>query len=110
MEFLLSRSGQVSFLEVNTRLQVEHCVTEEASGVDLVLEQLRIADGLPLSITSTPPGAGPQFEFRINAEDPGRGYLPTPGTIHRFEAPAAPVCASIPGWWLVAPCPAATTR
>ena len=89
VEFLLSRSGQVSFLEVNTRLQVEHCVTEETSGVDLVLEQLRIADGLPLSITSTPQARGHSFEFRINAEDPDRGYLPTPGTIRRFEAPSA---------------------
>lgn len=90
VEFLLSRSGQVSFLEVNTRLQVEHCVTEETSGVDLVLEQLRIADGLPLSITSTPQARGHSFEFRINAEDPGRGYLPTPGTIRRFETPSGP--------------------
>lgn len=90
VEFLLSRDGQISFLEVNTRLQVEHPVTEETAGIDLVIEQLRIADGLPLSFTETPPVRGHSFEFRINAEDPGRGYLPTPGLITRFEAPSGP--------------------
>lgn len=90
VEFLLSRSGQISFLEVNTRLQVEHPITEETTGVDLVLEQLRIADGLPLSFTATPVARGHSFEFRINAEDPGRGYLPTPGTLSRFDAPSGP--------------------
>ena len=90
VEFLLSRGGQISFLEVNTRLQVEHPVTEETTGVDLVLEQLRIADGLPLSFTETPAPRGHSIEFRINAEDPGRGYLPTPGCIHRFAAPSGP--------------------
>ena len=90
VEFLLSRSGQISFLEVNTRLQVEHPVTEETTGVDLVLEQLRVADGLPLSFTETPPVRGHSIEFRINAEDPGRGYLPTPGRIQRFDAPSGP--------------------
>ncbi len=90
VEFLLGRSGQISFLEVNTRLQVEHPVTEETTGVDLVLEQLRVADGLPLSFTETPPVRGHSIEFRINAEDPGRGYLPTPGRIARFEPPSGP--------------------
>ena len=79
MEFLLSADGTISFLEVNTRLQVEHPVTEETTGIDLVVEQLRVADGLPLSITETPVPRGHAFEFRINAEDVGRGFLPTPG-------------------------------
>ena len=90
VEFLLSRTGQISFLEVNTRLQVEHPVTEETTGVDLVVEQLRIADGLPLSLTDTPVPRGHSIEFRINAEDPGRGYLPTPGRIEHFAAPSGP--------------------
>lgn len=90
VEFLLSRAGQISFLEVNTRLQVEHPVTEETTGVDLVVEQLRIADGLPLSFTETPTPRGHSIEFRINAEDPGRGYLPTPGRIERFDTPGGP--------------------
>ncbi|MCK9515857.1 MAG: biotin carboxylase N-terminal domain-containing protein [Ottowia sp.] len=90
VEFLLGQDGQLSFLEVNTRLQVEHGITEETTGVDLVREQLRVADGLPLSVTETPPPRGHSIEFRINAEDPGRGYLPTPGTITCFEAPAGP--------------------
>lgn len=90
VEFLLSRTGQISFLEVNTRLQVEHPVTEETTDVDLVVEQLRIADGLPLSLTETPVPRGHSIEFRINAEDPGRGYLPTPGRIEHFAAPSGP--------------------
>ncbi|WP_018238016.1 biotin carboxylase N-terminal domain-containing protein [Ensifer sp. BR816] len=90
VEFLLSQNGVISFLEVNTRLQVEHPVTEETTGVDIVIEQLRIADGLPLSVTETPEPRGHAFEFRINAEDPGRGFLPTPGLITRFRAPAGP--------------------
>ncbi len=90
VEFLLSPSGTISFLEVNTRLQVEHPVTEETSGVDLVVEQLRVADGLPLSITDTPVPRGHAFEFRINAEDVGRGFLPTPGPVRLFEPPSGP--------------------
>lgn len=76
MEFLLSGNGAISFLEVNTRLQVEHTVTEETTGIDLVQEQLRVADGLPLSFTQTPAPRAHSIEFRINAEDVGRGFLP----------------------------------
>ncbi len=90
VEFLLSGNGVISFLEVNTRLQVEHPVTEETTGFDIVIEQLRIADGLPLTVSDTPPPRGHAFEFRINAEDPGRGFLPTPGLVRRFRAPAGP--------------------
>ena len=90
VEFLLSPSGTLSFLEVNTRLQVEHPVTEETAGIDLVVEQLRIAEGLPLSVTETPVPTCHAFEFRINAEDVGRGFLPAPGTITLFEPPAGP--------------------
>lgn len=90
VEFLLSRNGTISFLEVNTRLQVEHPVTEVTTGVDIVVEQLRIADGLPLSVLETPVPRGHAFEFRINAEDPGRGFLPTPGRIEKFRAPSGP--------------------
>jgi acetyl-CoA/propionyl-CoA carboxylase biotin carboxyl carrier protein len=90
VEFMLSGNGTISFLEVNTRLQVEHTVTEETTGIDLVIEQLRVADGLPLSITETPVPRGHAFEFRINAEDVGRGFLPTPGSVTRFDAPGGP--------------------
>jgi len=90
VEFLLGPTGAISFLEVNTRLQVEHPVTEETTGIDLVVEQLRIADGLPLSVSETPAPRGHAFEFRINAEDPGRGFLPTPGPVRLFEPPSGP--------------------
>ena len=90
VEFLLSASGAISFLEVNTRLQVEHTVTEETTGVDLVQEQLRVADGLPLSFTQTPAARAHAIEFRINAEDVGHGFLPTPGLITRFAPPSGP--------------------
>ena len=90
VEFLLSQSGAISFLEVNTRLQVEHTVTEQTTGVDLVVEQLRVADGLPLSLTQTPAPLGHAIEFRINAEDVGRGFLPTPGPVLRFDPPTGP--------------------
>ena len=88
VEFLLSPSGTLSFLEVNTRLQVEHPVTEETAGIDLVVEQLRVADGLPLSIAETPAPRGHSFEFRINAEDVGRGFLPSPGRVNNTICPA----------------------
>ena len=90
VEYLLSADGRISFLEVNTRLQVEHPVTEETTGVDIVAEQLRIAEGLPLSVQSTPEPTGHSFEFRVNAEDAARGFLPTPGVILRFEPPTGP--------------------
>jgi acetyl-CoA/propionyl-CoA carboxylase biotin carboxyl carrier protein len=90
VEYLLSVDGTISFLEVNTRLQVEHPITEETTGVDIVAEQLRIAEGLPLSVQATPEPLGHSFEFRINAEDAARGFLPTPGLITRFEPPTGP--------------------
>ena len=90
VEFLVSADGAVAFLEVNTRLQVEHPITEETAGIDLVQEQFRIAAGLPLSITEDPAARGHSFEFRINAEDVGRGFLPSPGTVELFEVPTGP--------------------
>jgi acetyl-CoA/propionyl-CoA carboxylase biotin carboxyl carrier protein len=88
-EFLVAQDGTVSFLEVNTRLQVEHPVSEEVTGIDLVREMFRIADGEPLGYDD-PPARGHSFEFRINAEDPGRNFLPAPGTITTFAAPSGP--------------------
>ena len=90
VEFLLGVDGTISFLEVNTRLQVEHPVTEETTGIDLVIEQFRVAEGHPLQILETPEPRGHSMEFRINAEDPGRGFLPTPGAITVFDAPSGP--------------------
>jgi len=88
-EFLIARDGTVSFLEVNTRLQVEHPVTEEVSGIDLVLAMFAIADGKALD-PADPPLRGHSIEFRINAEDPGRGFLPAPGTLTTWNPPAGP--------------------
>jgi acetyl-CoA/propionyl-CoA carboxylase, biotin carboxylase, biotin carboxyl carrier protein len=79
----------VSFLEVNTRLQVEHPVSEEVSGIDLVREMFRIADGAELGY-GDPDLRGHSIEFRINAEDPGRGFLPAPGTITGWQQPSGP--------------------
>ncbi|MCC8931461.1 acetyl/propionyl/methylcrotonyl-CoA carboxylase subunit alpha [Rhizobium sp. 'Codium 1'] len=90
VEFLLGVDGTISFLEVNTRLQVEHPVTEETTGIDLVVEQFRIAEGKTLEVLETPAPRGHSIEFRINAEDPGRGFLPTPGEITRFDPPSGP--------------------
>ena len=90
VEFLLGVDGTISFLEVNTRLQVEHPVTEETTGIDLVVEQFRIAEGKALEVLETPAPRGHSIEFRINAEDPGRGFLPTPGAITHFEPPSGP--------------------
>lgn len=87
VEYLVAPDGLISFLEVNTRLQVEHPITEETTGVDLVAEQFRIAAGEAISITEDPTPTGHSFEFRINAEDPARGFLPGPGRITGFEAP-----------------------
>ncbi|MGW6824479.1 acetyl-CoA carboxylase biotin carboxylase subunit, partial [Streptomyces sp. NPDC055005] len=89
VEFLVSADGLISFLEVNTRLQVEHPVTEEVTGLDLVREMFRIADGEELGY-GDPMLRGHSFEFRINGEDPGRGFLPAPGTVTRFAPPSGP--------------------
>ncbi|MEU7565188.1 acetyl/propionyl/methylcrotonyl-CoA carboxylase subunit alpha [Streptomyces fradiae] len=89
VEFLVGNDGTISFLEVNTRLQVEHPVTEEVTGIDLVREMFRIADGEALGYDD-PPVRGHSFEFRINGEDPGRGFLPAPGTVTLFDPPTGP--------------------
>ncbi|WP_220432207.1 acetyl/propionyl/methylcrotonyl-CoA carboxylase subunit alpha [Falsirhodobacter xinxiangensis] len=90
VEFLLSENGTLSFLEVNTRLQVEHPVTEETTGIDLVRAMIRVAAGAKLADDSTPAPRGHSIEFRINAEDPARGFLPTPGAVTLFDAPSGP--------------------
>jgi acetyl-CoA/propionyl-CoA carboxylase biotin carboxyl carrier protein len=90
VEYLVGSDGVISFLEVNTRLQVEHPVTEETSGLDLVREQFRIAEGEVLRFEVDPTPRGHAFEFRINGEDPGRGFLPAPGTVTTYREPAGP--------------------
>jgi acetyl-CoA/propionyl-CoA carboxylase biotin carboxyl carrier protein len=90
VEYLVGQDGLVSFLEVNTRLQVEHPVSEETAGIDLVRQQFRIADGEPLEIREDPAPRGHAFEFRINGEDPGRNFLPAPGTVTSVTWPAGP--------------------
>jgi acetyl-CoA/propionyl-CoA carboxylase biotin carboxyl carrier protein len=88
-EFLVGQDGIVSFLEVNTRLQVEHPVSEEVTAIDLVREMFRIADGQRLDYADPAP-RGHSIEFRVNAEDPGRGFLPAPGTITELTWPGGP--------------------
>ncbi len=90
VEYLVAADGFVSFLEVNTRLQVEHPVTEETAGVDLVREQFRIASGESLRHTVDPTPRGHAFEFRINGEDPGRNFLPAPGVVTSLRLPSGP--------------------
>lgn len=89
-EFMVALDGTISFLEVNTRIQVEHPVTEEVTGVDLVALQLDIAAGKPLPFTETPEPVGHAFEFRINAEDPARGFLPAAGRLESITVPSGP--------------------
>ncbi len=89
VEFLVGKDGTISFLEVNTRLQVEHPVSEEVSGIDLVREQFRIAAGEELGYDD-PPLRGHSIEFRINGEDPGRGFLPAPGALTVWNPPSGP--------------------
>lgn len=89
VEFLFS-DGDFYFLEMNTRIQVEHTVTEEVFGIDLVVEQIRIAMGESLSVTTTPAPVGHAIEFRINAEDPSRDFMPNPGTLVTYVEPGGP--------------------
>ncbi|MEJ3403554.1 biotin carboxylase N-terminal domain-containing protein [Rathayibacter sp. YIM 133350] len=88
-EFLIGKDGTVSFLEVNTRLQVEHPVSEEVTGIDLVREQFRLAEGGELDYDDPAP-RGHSFEFRINGEDPGRNFMPAPGPVHVFKPAGGP--------------------
>ena len=88
-EYLIGTDGVISFLEVNTRLQVEHPVSEEVTGIDLVREQFRIARGEELGYDDPTPHAH-SIEFRLNGEDAGRNFLPAPGTVEKFEAPSGP--------------------
>ncbi len=92
IEFLLDERGEFYFMEMNTRVQVEHPVTEEITGTDIIKEQLRIAAGEPMSCAPRAPfaPAGHAIELRINAEDPAHGFRPCPGTVTRFEPPAGP--------------------
>ena len=88
-EFLVAKDGTISFLEVNTRLQVEHPVSEEVTGIDLVREQFRIAEGEAIGYDD-PVASGHSFEFRINGEDPGRNFLPAPGPVNALRFPGGP--------------------
>jgi acetyl-CoA/propionyl-CoA carboxylase biotin carboxyl carrier protein len=88
-EFLVGQDGTISFLEVNTRLQVEHCVSEEVTGIDLVREQFRLARGEKLGY-GDPEIRGHSIEFRITGEDPGRNFMPAPGTITTLKNPTGP--------------------
>jgi acetyl-CoA/propionyl-CoA carboxylase biotin carboxyl carrier protein len=88
-EFLVGQDGTISFLEVNTRLQVEHCVSEEVTGIDLVREMFRIAAGEELGYDD-PEVRGHSIEYRINAEDGGRNFMPAPGTLAAWHPPSGP--------------------
>ena len=90
VEYLVGADGLISFLEVNTRLQVEHPVSEETTGLDLVREQFRIAEGHELSLQEDPAPRGHAFEFRINGEDAAANFMPAPGTIVKYSEPAGP--------------------
>ncbi|ART21922.1 acetyl-/propionyl-CoA carboxylase subunit alpha [Corynebacterium striatum] len=90
VEYLVGSDGLISFLEVNTRLQVEHPVSEETTGLDLVREQFNIAEGGKLSFTEDPTPRGHAFEFRINGEDAAAGFMPAPGGIAKYAEPAGP--------------------
>lgn len=90
VEYLVGADGLISFLEVNTRLQVEHPITEVTTGIDLVREQFRIAEGQKLRFTEDPTPRGHAFEFRINGEDAGNNFMPTPGTVTAYSEPSGP--------------------
>ena len=90
IEMLLDADGSYFFMEMNTRIQVEHPVTEQITGIDLVKEQIRVAAGEPLSVDTLPPLRGHVIECRINAEDPSRGFQPSPGRIEVFHPPGGP--------------------
>jgi acetyl-CoA carboxylase, biotin carboxylase subunit len=90
IEMLLDEDGSYFFMEMNTRIQVEHPVTEMLTGIDLVKEQIRVAAGHKLSVTELPPLRGHVIEVRVNAEDPGRNFQPSPGKILAFHPPGGP--------------------
>jgi acetyl-CoA carboxylase biotin carboxylase subunit len=90
IEMLLDTDGSFYFMEMNTRIQVEHPVTEMLTGVDLVKEQIQVAAGEPLSVREMPPTRGHVIECRVNAEDPARNFQPAPGKIAVFHPPGGP--------------------